>query len=214
MQHVVVGAWLDTASLLARSATLHAAIAEEITHARTIRWRTRDLLLAPYPWIRPIAGGLDPDGTLVLEVLATSGTVCLDCLARKTGVSALSVTNVLQRFKEIVAIAATMARCDGCLRLTKTYTVNDRTDADMRPRPRTRDGIGRPRAPDLAEALWRFLTNRRGELFCTQCLATAILAIKKRIHRVVIIAEGRGALRRHGPCASCRKERLLCGLAE
>jgi hypothetical protein len=61
------------------------------------------------------------------------------------------------------------------------------------------------------EAIWRFLESRRGEMFCTQCIANALLATK-RIDRAVLGAEGRGAKRRHGPCAGCGKERLLCGL--
>jgi hypothetical protein len=122
MPDVIVAAWFDTPSLLAKSATLRAAVADEIAHSHAIRWRTRDLLLAPYSSIRPIAGGIDPDASLVLEVLATSGTVCLDCLVRKTWVPALTVANVLQRFNDIVTISAIMARCDGCLRLTESYT--------------------------------------------------------------------------------------------
>jgi hypothetical protein len=216
MRDVAVAAWFDTPSLIVKSATLRAAIAGEIAHSHAPRWRTRDLLLAPYPSIRPIAGGIDPDASLVLEVLATtSGAVCLDCLVRKTWVPALTVADVLQRFNDVVTISAAMARCDGCLRLTETYTVSDRTD--MRPLPRARDGngngtAGRLRPPDLTDSLWRFLAEHRGEMFCTQCLAKALLTTR-RIDRVVLAAEGRGALRRHGVCGACGKDRLLCGLA-
>jgi hypothetical protein len=61
-----------------------------------------------------------------------------------------------------------------------------------------RDGNGngngaasRMRLPDLADRLWRFLAENRGEMFCTQCLANALLATR-RIDRVVIAAERRG----------------------
>jgi hypothetical protein len=52
----------------------------------------------------------------------------------------------------------------------------------------------------------------RGEMFCTRCLANALLATN-RIDRVVMTAEGRGAVRRHGDRASCGNHRLLGGLA-
>jgi hypothetical protein len=49
-------------------------------------------------------------------------------------------------------------------------------------------------------------------MFCTRCLANALLATN-RIDRVVMTAEGRGAVRRHGDRASCGNHRLLGGLA-
>jgi hypothetical protein len=63
-------------------------------------------LLAPYSSIRPIAGGIDPDASLVIEVLTTGATVCLDCLVRKTGVPVPTVADLLRRIREIVAITA------------------------------------------------------------------------------------------------------------
>jgi hypothetical protein len=66
--------------------------------------------------------------------------------------------------------------------------------------------------PSIAEALWRFLERRRGEMFCAQCL-TAAVATTGRLDRALLGAEGRGARRRHGRCSACGKDRLLCGLA-
>ena len=61
-------------------------------------------------------------------------------------------------------------------------------------------------------ALWMFLEGRRGEAFCSSCLRVA-LGSDRRIERELMLTEGRGAVRRHGPCALCGKDRLLCGLA-
>jgi hypothetical protein len=69
----------------------------------------------------------------------------------------------------------------------------------------------RPALVTQGEAVWQFLESRRGEMFCTQCIAGALFATK-RIDRVILGAEGRGARRQYGPCAACGKERLLCGL--
>jgi hypothetical protein len=66
--------------------------------------------------------------------------------------------------------------------------------------------------PSIREALWRFLESHRGQMFCAQCLATAVAATQ-RLDRALLGAEGRGARRRHGRCSACGKDRLLCGLA-
>jgi hypothetical protein len=42
-----------------------------------------------------------------------------------------------------------------------------------------------------AEALWRFLDSHRGKMFCTRCIAVALVT-DNRIDRIVIAAEGRG----------------------
>jgi hypothetical protein len=67
-------------------------------------------------------------------------------------------------------------------------------------------------APSIGEALWQFLASRRGEMFFTLCLGVA-LRTGARLDRALLVAEGRGAGRRHGTCSMCGKHRLLCGLA-
>jgi hypothetical protein len=49
-----------------------------------------------------------------------------------------------------------------------------------------------------ADAIWRFLESRRGEMFCTRCIIVA-LALVNRIDRDLLKAEGRGARRSYGP---------------
>jgi hypothetical protein len=62
------------------------------------------------------------------------------------------------------------------------------------------------------EAVWQFLNGQRGRMFCALCIGKAVLAVK-RIDNAIMRAEGRGAIRQHGPCVTCGKNRLLCGVA-
>jgi hypothetical protein len=143
---------------------------------------------------------------LIVAVLVTNATACVDCIARTVGVPATTAARVLQRVREIVVLTVKIARCEGCERVTETYAIS--------PKPVTeRKGTSaRARPPELAEALWQFLTEHRGEMFCTLCL-TAALGVTRRIDRVLVVVEGRGARRQHRKCARCGQDRLLCGLA-
>jgi hypothetical protein len=136
--------------------------------------------------------------------------VCLPCVVRKTGVSTPKAADILARAKDVVAMTVKMARCDGCLRVMLTYQVRNRQQHEAATVPQAVSGP--PPRVDLVEALWDFLTEHRGEMFCTPCL-TAALGVTRRIDRVLFGAEGRGARRQHGKCARCGQDRLLCGLA-
>jgi hypothetical protein len=182
----------ELATLLSESAALIARSAELCTAFR-----------------RHIAGGADPDTSLIIEILAGGATVCLECLVRKTDVPASKVADVLQRVTEIVAMTVKMARCDGCLRVTEAYQVSDHRRSTP---PGPHAVSARPRPVALAEVLWRFLTEHRGEMFCSLCLA-ARLGMTRRLDRVLFATEGRGARRRYGRCSGCGHDRLLCGLA-
>ena len=92
------------------------------------------------------------------------------------------------------------ARCQACLGV-KTTTYRLAT---------TNGAVRQPVAQQ--DGLWQFLEQHRGQMFCTRCLAAA-LGATRRIDRVVIAAEGRGALRRHRKCSACGKDRLVCGLS-
>jgi hypothetical protein len=63
----------------------------------------------------------------------------------------------------------------------------------------------------LDDAIWFYLESRRGEAFCSVCLAN-VLGISRRLDRTLIAVEGRGAWRHYGPCPTCGKDRLLTGL--
>jgi hypothetical protein len=63
----------------------------------------------------------------------------------------------------------------------------------------------------VEEAVWVYLESRRGESFCSVCLAGA-LDTTRRIDRALMGVEGRGAWRHYAPCSMCGKDRLLTGL--
>ena len=155
---------------------------------------------------RPISGGSDLD-SLIAEIVARI-PMCLPCVAKKTGIAETRAAEALEHIGTFIVVQNTIAACGGCLEMTTTYRISDKTpQAEGGPAP------PQPHRAALSQngALWQFLESHRGQMFCTQCIATALFATK-RIDRAVLGAEGRGARRQYGTCTSCGKERLLCGL--
>ena len=156
---------------------------------------------------RPILGGSDLDSPFIAELIARV-PMCLPCVAKKIGIAEARAAEAMERIGTFMVVQNTTATCGGCLDMTTTYRIRDKaphTDGGpAHPQPR-------PAALSQNGALWTFLETHRGQMFCTQCIATALHATK-RIDRAMLGAEGRGARRRYGTCASCGKERLLCGL--
>jgi len=134
--------------------------------------------------------------------------MCLPCVAKKIGIAETRAAEAMERIGTYMVVQNTTTACGGCLETTTTYRIPDKTPqanggpAGLQPRPTTLSQNG---------ALWKFLEAHRGQMYCTQCIATALFATK-RIDRAVLGAEGRGARRQYGTCTSCGKERLLCGL--
>jgi hypothetical protein len=157
--------------------------------------------------LRRISGSSDLDSPFIVEIISTSA-VCLDCLARKTGIPLDRTSDAMERVRAIMAVLVAGGRCEACLRVTTVYRL-----APPAAVPAANDGHARTVPAPLTqnEAIWRYLESRRGDMFCTQCIAGALSATR-RIDRAVLAAEGRGALRRYGLCVACGKERLLCGL--
>lgn len=146
--------------------------------------------------------------------------VCTGCLADRSGFDATAVEAAIGTTAATVQLLVGPHVCVRCLQARTTVRLPGAEPAAVTgPPPATRAAEPRNPAPRRiprqaldAETLWGFLEVRRGEMFCTACVASAIGATQ-RVDRVVIAAEGRGALRRHGRCAACGKDRLLCGLA-
>jgi hypothetical protein len=155
---------------------------------------------------RRIAGGSDLGSLLIVEIIAAS-SVCLECLAKKTGIAISRASDAMERIRVIMAVTVESGCCEACLQVMTVYRLSENGTSAAPAQPQTS-----PPPMTQHEAIWRFLESRRGEMFCTQCIANALLATK-RIDRAILGAEGRGAKRQHGRCAACGKERLLCGLA-
>ena len=195
----------ESRARIARARELHEALAPILAQSRALVATSRDLCRV---FRRRISGGSDVDAPLIVEVIS-KGPMCLECLAKRTGVPSSRITESLQRMGEFIAVTAEADRCGPCLRITTVYRL---TDPRASASPRVASLPTRLAALTHTEAIWQFLDAHRGEMFCTQCLATALCATK-RIDRAVLGAEGRGALRRYGICVKCGKDRLLCGLA-
>ena len=157
---------------------------------------------------RPILGGSDLDSPFIVELIARI-PMCLPCVAKKIGIAEIRAAEAMERIGTYMVVQNSTGTCEGCLGMTTTYRIPDNKTpqanggpAHLQPRPAVLSQNG---------ALWKFLEDHRGKMFCTQCIATALFATK-RIDRAVLGAEGRGARRQYGTCASCSKERLLCGL--
>jgi transposase len=138
-----------------------------------------------------------------IVALIVQTPLCLDCLEDKTGIPAAEGEDVIQRIRAAVDVTVSTGHCNGCLRTTTTYFLG----ASPRPPMARAASVGLT----LRRALWEYLTQHRGEMYCTSCLA-ASLGATSRLDRAVFAAEGRGARRLYGRCPSCDKERLLCGL--
>jgi hypothetical protein len=185
----------------ARSTELCAEFPSLYTRARALVARSRELCLV----YRRIRGGSDLSPAAVTELI-TRTPMCLECLGTAIGVSPASVAEVIERVRAFLSVKVEPGACGACRRKTTIHRVLDGA-------PTNGTATAAPAAPAISKnaALWQFLERHRGQMYCTQCIAVAMLTTK-RIDRAVIGAEGRGARRQYGTCMSCGKERLLCGL--
>jgi len=196
---------LLTPLLLISAATLRTEVAGAVTVSRALIERGRQRRLSStYGRLRPIGGGSDA-GDVALAI--TDASLCLPCIAKKTGVPEHETEALLMSIATTLKLVAIPGHCDGCLDRGTTFHLNRTT------------GNGMPGATAAAPvpgmspgaAVWRYLEEHRGQMFCTQCLGRA-LGMTRRLDRAVITAEGRGARRRYSACQICRKDRLVCGL--
>ena len=181
------------------AAMLRAELTRVVERLRDLVWQARERRRGTGPTLRPIGGGSD---AAFLTAILASATLCGDCIARKAGLPPSRIPALLTVIGRTLRVTVAAGRCDACLE-QKTITSLD-TPVDPTAPP--------PAPPRTAShELWRFLEAHPGEMFCTQCL-TRELGGTARFDRAVIAAEGRGATRRQGACASCGKRRLVCGL--
>jgi hypothetical protein len=153
-----------------------------------------------------IGGGIDLDAPHVAQLIAQS-PLCLDCLVKKTGLSLPQTQQAIERIQDLLVVTVARGDCEGCLLVTTTHRLGRPEGSTTAPSTITSTDL-----PDLTQAVWRFLSEHRGQMFCSQCLAAAI-GTTRRLDRALTVAEGRWARRHHGRCSRCSKDRLICGLA-
>ena len=144
----------------------------------------------------PIRGGSDAE---LLGGVLSGAPLCPSCITKIAGVPSQQVEAILATVATALKLEVRPAHCSSCLE-EKAVTYALTTTAEPPTRP-----------VDSPEALWRFLEQRRGSMFCTPCLSTA-LESHGRLDRAVMAAEGRGARRVYGVCAMCGRSRLVCGM--
>jgi hypothetical protein len=205
---------LDPTTVLTNSEGLTARAAKSTATFRVLVAESRRLIAQAARLCRmavPIRGGSDLESPFIVDIILQT-PLCLDCVSKKTGIPDDRARESMLRIGSFMLVDIASGQCGGCLEVKTTYRISDQA-------PRSNgngDGAGppspaRPATATQSQALWEFLTSHRGQMFCTQCIATALFATK-RVDRAVLGAEGRGARRQYGTCSSCRKERLLCGL--
>ena len=189
--------------LVARRAIAVVQLALVVQQSRSLIQMGRERRLASvYPLLRQIRGG--SDAALLATVLSTT-PLCSDCIAKKTGVPGDRLDTVVGGIGSTLKLERGPGQCRACLeKKTTTYrlaTIDGAAAAATNGAARRPNGI----------ALWGFLEEHPGQMFCTPCVALA-LGTTKRIDRLLMTAEGRGALRRHARCTVCGKDRLVIGL--
>jgi hypothetical protein len=194
----------DAQTLIARSQELSDVVRSILATSRALMARSAELCT----FFRRISGSSDLEAPLLAEIIAMS-PMCLDCLATKTDIPSDRVGEAMARIRGFMAVIVETGRCEACRQITTIHRLGERTA----PGGAVADRRQTPAPPPMThnQAIWRFLESRRGEMFCTRCIANALLATR-RIDRAILGAEGRGARRVHGPCAGCGRGRLLCGL--
>jgi len=73
-----------------------------------------------YSRLRPIGGGSDV--ALVTQTI-TDAFLCVQCIARKTGLPAVEVDGVLKTMARTVRLGIGTRRCEGCLSVKATFSV-------------------------------------------------------------------------------------------
>lgn len=156
------------------------------------------------PVVRPISGGADHvEDTAVVLTMILGSSLCLDCIARKSGVPAPRVDAIITTISETVILIVGPGRCDACLETTRTFRIDSKV-------PGSRvDEVTRRRVTQ--HAILRFLGEQTGKAFCADCISTRLFG-GKHIDVAMRHLEGNGAARRHGICSGCVKRRLVAGL--
>jgi hypothetical protein len=106
-----------TVSLIARSRALVAELEALVDGSRSLVRRS----LALCPHRRTIGGGSD---AALITMMITGATLCLDCIAKKTGVPVPEVEAMLTGIAKTLKLSAAPGRCDACLGQTTVFCLD------------------------------------------------------------------------------------------
>jgi len=110
-----------TAILITRAATLRDDLSAICATSRSLIARGRERrFTAFYARLRPICGG--SDAALVTATIQNA-RLCLDCIARKTGVPLEQINGLLIAIGRTVRLTIGPHRCDACLQRKTTFSL-------------------------------------------------------------------------------------------
>src|SRR5438552_387024 len=70
--------------------------------------------------VRTISGASDLDTSTIVALLANV-SLCIDCIAKKTGVPRDEAKTLLSRIQTSIIVTGESARCEACLALTTVF---------------------------------------------------------------------------------------------
>ena len=109
-----------TPCLLNEAAVLRAQLAEVVERSRDLRWHIRRRRLPGELRVREIRGSSGDDvGPVTLAIVGAS--LCVDCVARKTGVTKTRVERLLITVGRTLRLTTGAAPCDSCLNVTRVF---------------------------------------------------------------------------------------------
>jgi len=152
--------------------------------------------------ISPIRGGSSDDAAVVVTTI-TGVSLCLECVAKKSGVSLPRVDAILTVIAGTIALVVETRRCSACLETKTTFSFDS---AAHRP---GLDEATRPRVTQ--DAILRLLQQHPDRAFCAECISTRLF-IGKNIDVALRHLEGNGMHRSHARCSACGKLRLVASM--
>jgi len=192
-----------TRALVARSTALSAELGMLIERSRagvgrareTVRQSRELALVAAYPHLRAIVGGSDgPDAALIAAAI-TGAPLCVDCIARKSGVPQPGVEAVLAVIGASISLIRRTESCAGCLAIAQVFGLPN----------------GGPKRGTRGHIV-RFLEEHPGGAFCADCIASHLFGTKN-IDVALRQIEGGGVHRRYAACSACGKPRLVASVS-
>jgi hypothetical protein len=167
-------------------------------HASALPRPSVDPTRLPLP---AISGGSDDAGLVAAAI--TDASLCVECIARRSGVPVTRVDAVLTTIAMTLAVAMITTRCAACLETRRTFRLGT---------PVRRPGVkSAPRRRAIQEAILRFLKEHPGQTFCADCISRRLFA-GKDIDVAMRHLEGNGVHRHHSQCVSCGKARLVASV--
>ena len=111
---------LPIPTLLAEAAIRHANLAAAIERSRDLCWWGHQLCVGVDVRRRTIRGASTDDAGLLVTMI-TGVSVCLECIAKRSGVPGGRVDALLTTISGNIALVVDTRHCEACLETKRTY---------------------------------------------------------------------------------------------